>query len=151
MRWSWVLYGFAVLACGGIVAALLSNAGLCVPEGRFLSEKDYFKGAIEVVIRDPVDGVGEEVAGGVIYKLVHSQRYSDADEFLKENPNCCKFIPANSGDGGAEIAILDRLSGARAVEVSYDKRYVSETGQQKTSRVRAPVVVTSCGKGRSFR
>lgn len=151
MRRSIVLYISATVACCGIVFFILSNAGLCVSEGQFLSHKDYFKGAIDIVIRDPVDGVGEEVAGGTVYKLVRSQRYSDADEFLKENPNCCKFIPANSGDGGAEISILDRLSGVRAVEVSYDKRYISEGNLQKSSSVRAPVVVSSCGKGRSFR
>ena len=138
------------MAAGG-AASLASNLGVCVSEGRVLSDREYFKGAIDVVIRDPVDGVVEQIPGATIYKAVHSQRYSDADEFLNENPNGCKFVAANSGDGGAEISILDRLAGVHTVEVSYHKRYADEVGAQRSSKVTGKVAVTSCGKGRPYR
>jgi hypothetical protein len=50
------LLTLAALACLGIATAVLSNIGVCFPEGKILSDKDYFKGAIHVVIHDPVDG-----------------------------------------------------------------------------------------------
>ena len=137
-------------ACLGIVLSVASSNGLCVLEGRILSDRDYFKGAIHEVIHDPVDGVTEDVPGGSISKLVRSQRYANPDDFLGENPNCCRFVAANSGDGGAEISLLDRINGVRTVEVCYDKRYLDDN-VQKTSRVSGKVAVTSCGTGRPFR
>jgi hypothetical protein len=145
------LLTLAALACLGIATAVLSNIGVCFPEGKILSDKDYFKGAIHVVIHDPVDGVVEDAPGAIVFKQVHSQKYSDAEEFLSANPNCCKFVPANSGDGGPEISILDMLRGTRTVEVSYDKRYFDENNVRKSSRVNGKVAVSSCGGGRPFR
>jgi hypothetical protein len=144
-------YVLAAFACLGIVASLLSNIGVCISEGKVLSDQDYFKGAINSVIHDPVDGVIEDFPGASISKLVHSQRYSSPEEFLHENPNCCKFVPANSGDGGPGISILDRLRGVSTVQVSYAKRYTDESGAAKSTGVMAKVAVRSCGNGRPLR
>jgi hypothetical protein len=141
---------FIAVACFGIALSIASNNRLCVLEGRLLSDQDYFKGAIDVVIHDPLDGVVENVPGAVIFKQVHSQRYSSPDDFLSENPNCCRFVPPNSGDGGPEISLLDRIRGVQTVEVSYDKQYL-DNNVQKTSTVSGKVAVTSCGTGRPFR
>jgi hypothetical protein len=148
---SFLRYALATFACFGIAASLLSNIGVCISEGKFLSDQDYFKGAIDSVIHDPVDGVIEDFPGGSISKSVHSQRYSSPKEFLNENPDCCKFVPANSGDGGPEISILDRLRGVQTVEVSYDKRYADESGAPRSTRVMGKVAVSSCGNGRPLR
>ena len=139
------------MACLGIAASLASNMGVCVPEGRLLRDRDYFTGAVEVVIHDPVDGVVEYVPGASIAKLVTSQNYSSSDEFLHENPRCCEFVLANSGDGGPEVGIWDIIRGVRTVEVSYDKRYATDDGAQESARVTAKVAVTSCGRGRPYR
>jgi hypothetical protein len=148
---SFLRYALATFACFAIAASVLSNIGVCISEGKVLSDQDYFKGAIYSVIHDPVDGVVEYVPGAVISKLVHSQRYSGPDEFLNEFPDCCKFVPANSGDGGPEISLLDRLRGVQTVEVSYDKRYADESGAPRSTRVTGKVAVTSCGNGRPLR
>jgi hypothetical protein len=145
------LLTLAALACLGIATSVLSNIGMCFSEGKILSDKDYFKGAVNVVIHDPVDGVVEDAPGAIVFKQVHSQKYSDAKEFLSENPNCCKFVPANSGDGGPEISILDMLRRTRTVEVSYDKRYFDENNVRQSSKVNGKVAVSSCGGGRPFR
>jgi len=145
------LYACAVAALTVVAAFFSSNAGLCVPERKFLSDEELFKGAVNVVIHDPIDGVTELVPGATIAKLVQSQRYSNADDFLRENPDCCRFVPANSGDGGPQVGIVDRLSGVRVVEVSYVKKYLGEAGEQKASKVSGRVAVTSCGNGRPFR
>jgi hypothetical protein len=127
------------------------NAGVCFKNGTLLSNDDYFRGAIDVVIHDPVDGVVEELPGASIAKLVHSQKYASPDDFLREFPHCCRFVSPNSGDGDKlEIGIIDRLVGIHVVEVSYVKRYF-EDGRQKTSETTAKVAVTSCGQGRPFR
>ena len=139
------------VVCAGILVSLLVNAGLCLSEFRFLHDRDYFKSAIDVVIRDPVDGVVEEVPGMINLKLVHSQRYSSAEEFLNDFPDCCKFIAGNSGDGGPEISLLDRFAGVRVVEVSYEKRYTEYDGSRRSANGTAKVAVTSCGKGRFYR
>jgi hypothetical protein len=144
-------YALVAFACFGVLASLLSNIGVCISEGKVLSDRDYFKGAIYSVIHDPVDGVVEYVPGAVISKLVHSQQYSSPDKFLNEFPDCCKFVAANSGDGGPEISILDRLRGVSTVEVSYDKRYADESGAPRSTRVTGKVAVTSCGNGRPLR
>ena len=72
----------------------------------------------------------ELVPGAVIHKLVHSQRYSEVNQFLSEFPECCKFVAANSGDGGPEADIWDRIRGVRTVELSYDKRYAATTARK---------------------
>jgi hypothetical protein len=121
-----------------------------VLEARILGDEDYFRAAIQEVISDPVGGVVVNVAGGIIFKEVRTQRYANPNELLSENPNCCRFVPANSGDGGAEVSLLDRICGVRTVEVSYDKRYL-EDDVKKVSRTNAKVAVTSCGTARPFR
>jgi hypothetical protein len=144
-------YAMAAFACFAIAPSLLSNIGVCISEGKFLSDQDYFRGAIDSVIHDPLDGVIEDFPGGSISKSVHSQRYSDPNEFLNENSDCCKFVPANSGDGGPEISLLDKLRGVQTVEVSYDKRYADESGAPRSTRVMGKVAVSSCGNGRPLR
>ena len=146
-----LLYVLVGMACLGIAASVASNMGVCVPEGRVLHDRDYFSGAVEVVIHDPVDGVVEYVPGASIAKLVTSQKYFSSDEFLRENPRCCEFAPANSGDGGPEVGIWDTIRGVRTVEVSYDKGYTANDGAQKSARVTGKVAVTSCGRGRPYR
>ena len=133
------------VVCLGITLSVASNNGLCVLEASILGDEDYFRAAIHEVINDPVGGVAVNVAGGSIFKEVRTQRYANPDELLSENPNCCRFVPANSGDGGPEVSLLDRT-----VEVSYDKRYL-EDDVKKTSRTNAKVAVTSCGTARPFR
>jgi hypothetical protein len=145
------LYACGVLVLLGFAASLLSNVGFCIPAGKILSNDDFFKGVIDVVLHDPVDGVVEYIPGASVAKAVRSQRYSSPDEFLSENPRCCRFVAANSGDGGPEVSVLDLLKGVRVVEVSYEKRYDDEAGAQKKSKVSAKVAVTSCGTGRPFR
>lgn len=146
-----MLYVLVGIACLGIAAAFASNKGVCVSEGRLLREKDYFTGAVDVVIHDPVDGVVEHIPGGIMLKSVHSQHYSNVDAFLAEFPGCCKFVVANSGDGGPEVGVWDKILGIRTVELSYDKRYADDDGAQKSARVTAKVAVTSCGIGRPYR
>jgi hypothetical protein len=138
------------VVCLGITLSVASNNGLCVLEASILGDEDYFRAAIHEVINDPVGGVAVNVAGGSIFKEVRTQRYANPDELLSENPNCCRFVPANSGDGGPEVSLLDRICGVRTVEVSYDKRYL-EDDVKKTSRTNAKVAVTSCGTARPFR
>lgn len=142
--------GLASLVFVGMAVALASNMGICVAEGRLLRDQDFFRAAVREVIHDPVDGVVENVPGGTIAKQVHSQQYSDADEFLRELPECCKFVAANSGDGGPHVSVWDKIR-VRTVEVSYDKRYAAEDGTQKTAPVKGKVAVTSCGIGRPYR
>lgn len=146
-----LLYVLLAMSCLGMAAPLASNMGVCVSEGRVLRDTDYFAGAVNVVIHDPVDGVVEYVPGVSISKLVHSQRYFDAKDFLSEFPECCRFVAPSSGDGGPEVGIWDQIRGVRTVEVSYDKRYTADGGVQKSAPVTAKVAVTSCGRGRPYR
>ena len=148
MLWRYVLAGVIGV---GIAICLASNMGVCVLEGRMLLDQDYFEAAINEVIHDPVDGVVEHVPGAVILKVVHSQRYSDVNQFLREFPECCKFVADNSGDGGPVVNVWDKLRGVRTVEISYDKRYAADDGAQKSAPVKGIVAVTSCGIGRPFR
>ena len=144
--------GFALGAGAlvGVAASFGANAGSCLRNGRYLRDIDFFKPAIDIVIHDPVDGVTEYLPGKIIFKTVQSQKYASSDEFLLENPDCCRFVPAYSGDGGPVVSVLDMIMGMRLVEVSYVMRYLDD-GQSKTTEVRAKVAVTSCGKGLSYR
>jgi hypothetical protein len=145
------LVALVSLACACGVMSALMNAGVCFSKFRFLTDLDYFKGAIAVVITDPVDGVTEETNGRSISKLVHSQKYASVDEFLKEFPDCCTFVPANAGDGGDDVTGLDLLFGYRTVRVSYVKRYRGDDGTERSSRVMGQIAVSNCGVGRPFR
>jgi hypothetical protein len=146
-----VVLGTAVVLAAGVAASFAANAGLCFQEMRRLDDAKYYRSAVDIVIHDPVDGVIEYFPGGSVAKAVHSQKYSNADEFLSEFPNCCRFVLPNSGDGdGLGIGFLERVAGIRVVEVHYIERYFDE-GKQKTSETTAKVAVTSCGKGLPLR
>ena len=137
------------VACLGIALSVASNNGLCVLEARILDDEDYFRAAIHEVINDPVGGVVLNVPGGSIFKEVRLGAMPTQTN-PQRDPNCCRFVPANSGDGGPEVSLLDRICGVRTVEVSYDKRYL-EDDVKKTSRTNAKVAVTGCGTARPFR
>ncbi len=91
------------------------------------------------------------VIGVGIATTLASNMDSDANEFLREFPECCKFVAANSGDYGPQLSVWDRIRGVRTVEVSYDKSYAADDGAQKSAPTTAKVAVTSCGIGRPFR
>jgi hypothetical protein len=145
------LYVASAVAFLAFAGSLSTSAGFCFSNGRLLNDEEFFGGAVDVVIRDPIDGVIEVVPGGRVAKLVHSQRYTGPDQFLQDNPHCCRFVRANSGDGGSEVGLFDKLLGVRVVEVFYSKSYADQSGVQRVSPVSVQVAVTNCGKGRSFR
>jgi hypothetical protein len=146
-----LLFFSVAVALMGVMMSLASKAGVCFEKRTLLNDSEYFKGAIDVVLHDPVDGVVEEFSGGTVARSIHSQKYSSPEKFLTEFPHCCTFVSPNSGDGdGLDVGLLERIVGVRVVAVSYTKRY-SDDGSQKTSKATAKVAVTSCGKGLPFR
>jgi hypothetical protein len=141
-----VPYICSALLCLTALWSILANAEVCVFEGRRLTDKDYFNSAISDVIHSKLDGVVETVPGKIIFKSVHSQKYSNVEEFLREFPNCCKMVPNSSG-GDLEVSLLERIAGVHIVDVDYTKRYL-EDGAPKSTGVNARLAVSSCGKVR---
>ncbi|WP_346294839.1 hypothetical protein LRC39_15195 [Rhodopseudomonas sp. P1] len=144
-----VLVGLLVLTLGASSAAM--NAGVCLSEMRLLKDMDYYRGAISVVITDPIDGITEHGKGYSTSKRAHSQKYATTEQFLADFPDCCRIFPPNFGDGGDNVDGFDQFVGYRTVLVSYVKRYLGGDGTQRTAPVTAQVAVSHCGVGRSFR
>jgi hypothetical protein len=139
-------YVCGALFCLAVLWSILANAGVCVVEGRRLTDKAYFNSAISAVIHSKSDGVVEYVAGQMILKSVHSQKYATVEDFLQDFPNCCKMVP-NSVGGDLEVSLLERIMGVHIVDVDYNKRYLQD-GVSKSTDVNARFAVSSCGKVR---
>ena len=139
-----------VLALAGAILAFLlawpalSFGGFCFAQKRFLADAEFFEVAIAQInglARHPVD-----VPGG--YKHVRPVPYRDMAAFRASNPDCCKFVPHNSGIEVGHVSFLDRLLGyaASSVHLAYMLNYVDDDGRRRSVATAAQMVIGNCGQ-----
>ena len=74
--------------------------------------------------------------------------YKSFDEYIKENPDCCKINPP----GGSDLApplFSDRIFGYHSGElivINFKVRYIDDSGKRRIKEIRIPESLHNCGK-----
>lgn len=142
-----------VVCCGVAIAILLfiftlSYRGFCFSGGRLLSDSEYFAAAINQIIQRDEEQLISYNQSKISFYIVHVLKYADADEFQRQNPQCCKIVPHNVGDAGPYTSFFQRLFGyaAKIVSITYLVRSTDDTGGQKSTLKAEQFAVTNCGR-----
>lgn len=130
-----------------------SYSGLCVSQGRYLSDQEYFDAAISEIIQRPSAQLRTSGPAGVTFRSVDVVRYESAATFRRDNPHCCEIVPHNVGDQGPYVSFSERIFGKAAaiVSVRYALNYVDESGDRKGIVNAERYAVTNCGRAWSAR
>jgi hypothetical protein len=139
---------FACVVGSVFAGPILSISGFCFAQKRFFSRDDYFDAAIRQIMSQELQPIVTRGPEGVGYKYVHPIPYRDVSDFRASNPDCCEFVPLNSGLQDGEVYFWDVLQGraARGVYLKYTIDYVDEQGQRQSARLEAQLVIGNCGQ-----
>jgi hypothetical protein len=132
-----------------MVAALsFSYNGFCLSQMRFLSNQEYFESAISEIIQRNSEQLITYSSSGALFRSIRTVRYASAEEFHRQNANCCKMIPHNVGDEGPYTTFSQRLFGYAATIVSgtWLVNYVDEAGDPKSEQKTQQFAVTNCDR-----
>jgi hypothetical protein len=75
-------------------------------------------------------------------------KYSNFEEFVQENPNCCKINPTRSDEPLPED-FLDRITGFNSgylIVLNFKTHYLDEEGNQQSKTVESLNRLRNCGK-----
>lgn len=135
------------VATPAVTLGVLSYKGFCFDQRRFLSDEEAFTAVIQDIIVRSVHIRDIRTPRGIDSRLVRAIRYRDPAEFRSWNPDCCKVVPHNIGEG-PYASFSQRLFGyaSRTVSVNYLARYVDDDGSEQTDRTTKKYVVTNCGR-----
>lgn len=145
----WVL-AFAILIVAGMPLVILSLSfdGYCFRERRYLSENESFQAAIATILARKSEQLISYRPGLINFSAVLVIKYADSDDFRRQNPDCCRAVPHNTGDSGPYTSFGQRLFGhaAKIVSVSYTVRYLDEAGARKKATKTEQFAITNCGR-----
>ena len=135
-------FGYCLLPLYSTLLLLLYG-GFCISEFRFLSDKEFFDAAIRDVFMS-IAVVETPTGGYATFIPKEMVRYRSLDEFHRENPNCCKFVPHDRVWISAWYELFGKA--AKSVHVRYMVRYVNEFGGVSSTEAVAQRAVTNCGR-----
>ena len=128
-----------------VVCLGLNSLGFCFTEMRFLSNEDKIQSVFNYQNKrtDLLNIVHVEKSSNRYIK------YKNFDEYIKENPNCCKINPGGPYDIPPPSLLYPILGGfpsGDVVVINFKVRYLGENGKQKSEQISFENVVTNCGK-----
>lgn len=135
-----------------IVILSLNYAGFCFAERRFLSDEEKIKIAIKYILSTypPVIDLFEE-RNEIVVKIGRNTpadpiRYDSMEDFLSQNPSCCK-ITKTMERSGYTVRLEHKLLGSvnTFVELKFKVKYVDEKGIVRTAMKTRYVAVSNCG------
>ena len=140
---------FILLLAGRI---WLNYIGFCFKERRFLSDEEKISIAISTTlsIYPPVVLEYGEKDGRVFctggYKPANPIYYKNVDEFLLENPDCCR-VTEKMERSGYPIRLQLRLLGSANtfVEVKYKAKYIDANGIERSQITERYFAISNCG------
>ena len=130
---------FALLLLIGTPAGL-NYSGFCMAEGRWLSEEEKIRLVADYHNNRQTLPIGAE-------NFVQ-RKYQNVDEFLKQNPDCCKVNPGGPYDLPPP-SFLDRVTGFNsgdAVETEFIAFYYDAGNNLKSHQLKYHNSLTNCGK-----
>ena len=133
------------------VAALgaLNYSGFCMKEGRWLSDDEKIRAAIQAVVNRHTAYIFDATGNKTIQIKNPVQPYANIQEFLAINPQCCEIGPVG-GDGYIPQTLYTRVIGKHAgnVVVRYLERTVESDGSIRKQMTTIQPIISNCGKVR---
>jgi hypothetical protein len=133
----------------------MNYTGYCHSQGRYLSNEEKIRSAVDFTlnrypptisrkIKVNVDGVTKDTEERFAPK--NPIKYSNIDEFIKLNPDCCT-LSMRTREGGRPY-FLDRITGyvSTYVLILFKVRYFNENNIENYSDSGMAVAIQNCGK-----
>ncbi len=120
----------------------LNYSGFCFAQMRYLSDEEK--------IRSVFDYQNARSELPINFKYYEHIKYESFDEYIKENPDCCK-INSKRGHDVPVPWFLDRIFGFNSgdfIFIDFKMRYVDEKGKQRIKTLNFENAVQNCGKVR---
>ncbi|MDJ0615782.1 MAG: hypothetical protein QNJ63_03375 [Calothrix sp. MO_192.B10] len=120
----------------------MNYSGFCFAQMRYLSDEEK--------IRSVFDYQNARSELPINFKYYEHIKYESFDEYIKENPDCCK-INSKRGHDVPVPWFLDRIFGFNSgdfIFIDFKMRYVDEKGKQRIKTLNFENAVQNCGKVR---
>ncbi|MDJ0615780.1 MAG: hypothetical protein QNJ63_03365 [Calothrix sp. MO_192.B10] len=127
----------------------LNYSGFCFAQIRYLSDEEKLRLAFNSINNAEKLDV-ENKDGKSVYR--EQIPYKSFDEYIKENPDCCKINPR----GGSDLPpprFSDRIFGYHSGElivINFKVRYIDDNGKQIIQETRIDNTLQNCGKSSRF-
>jgi|GEM_PF-5777787 len=124
-----IMAGLLALMLTIIVPAFLNYSGMCIPEGRWLSDEEQLELALHDFRGWPdFNYLREHLTDSEIDDLRNDYEpvpYESTEDFKRENPRCCKVLGPDSDRPYWGVDSSARFFGSRAnvIEMRYAARF----------------------------
>lgn len=129
-----------------IVLPVLNYSGMCVSEGRWLSDDEKIRNILSVVTQNERIAIKTEKKGTQYFNKAKKE---SVDDFLENNSNCCAVNPKSGPYDLPPPTFMQRVTGfnaAEPIEIKYQTSYVDENGDIKNTSTKEIYLLTNCGK-----
>ena len=142
---SWCQKILVILLFSLVTFFSLNYSGFCFDQMRYLSNEEK----IRLVFEHQNDGTTIRIvdANNRMHKY-EKIRYSNFEEFVQENPNCCRINPGGSYDIPPD-RFSERITGFNSgdlIVLNFKIRYWDEKGNQHSKTVESLNRLRNCGK-----
>jgi hypothetical protein len=142
-----------VLLLGVTTLGGLNVSGYCWSERRYLSDVELFRSAIKTTNFGYGHLRAFTLSRIVGYDIAELSPYSDVEQFIKENPDCCKFYHhgitklQNASGGSIDVPLSKKILGSAWAAVAIRARVKFVDAQRRPGLATREVVywVDSCG------
>ena len=124
----------------------LNYSGFCFEEGRYLSDKERIRLIFDAINSQTSLPVLTVDRGTQYYDHLP---YASFDDYLAENPDCCKINPGGWYDLPPPT-LLDRISGeysGKVIVINFKVRYLDENGELRMQNIKSESKSENCGEG----
>jgi hypothetical protein len=140
----WILSLFLLI--GGVPAGL-NYSGFCMEQKRWLSDEEKIRHFVLnnfVSTTDYSGNVFDATGETVIQKKNQSTRYKNFEDFMENNPNCCRFDILESADSGPPTFWTKIKGGySNTMIINYGKDHKIYDG---TTPNKSIAYIDNCGK-----
>jgi hypothetical protein len=121
--------------------------GFCWNQKRYLSDDEKIHAAITAINEQKSITITSETNDTVQFKNFEYMPYKNVDDFLRENPSCCRVLYSPYKDSVAPRKFMDRIwgLGGGSVEVTFNASYKDGEEVKSLSLVKY-VKMTNCAK-----
>lgn len=138
-----ILTGLLVLLLLLVMLGSLNYSGMCIPEGRWLSDKEKIRRVVNNLIINGRDVVPVETKDGAkYYKQI---KYENEKDFFLANPDCCRSGLTLMGDYFPP-QLIDRITGVYGdkVELNYNLIYIDDSGHERSQHQTSQIITSNC-------
>ena len=129
----------------------LTQNGYCHSADKYLSDEEKIKLALVDLLKKYPPAILKNQTGvdtSSFSPPIKPIFYSNLEQFLNLNPNCCTFVsPQKFREGPGQIDLIERLTNAATnlIEVKYLVRYLDGDKVPKENKTTTYLYITDCG------